>query len=62
MQTITVNISKDGSDIKVDAAGYSGSGCLKDVMKVLYNVGKINEEQNKPEYYQKAMESVHARS
>jgi len=60
MQTITINISKDGSDIKADAAGYSGGGCLEDVMKVLHNVGKLNEGQTKPEFYMNEMETVHA--
>lgn len=47
---VTVEVDKNGN-FTVDMAGFQGKGC-KDVAKAFESVGKVVNEETKPEYYQ----------
>lgn len=47
---ITVEVDKNGN-FTVDVAGFQGKGC-KAVVDAFSSVGKVVNEQTKPEYYQ----------
>mgnify|MGYP000984050146 CR=1 FL=1 len=50
MKKIIVTISPDGK-IRVEAEGYSGNSC-EEATKFLKSLGKVVEENKKPEYYE----------
>lgn len=49
-QIVTVEVDTNGN-FTVDLAGFQGKGC-KAVADAFQSVGKVNKEENKPEYYQ----------
>lgn len=49
-QIVTVEVDKNGN-FTVDLAGFKGKGC-KAVADAFSAVGKVTNEQTKPEYYQ----------
>lgn len=48
-QIVTVEVDKNGN-FTVDLAGFQGKGC-KAVADAFQQVGKVTNEQTKPEYY-----------
>lgn len=62
MKKVTVTISKDGT-AEVDVNGVKGSGCEKYTKAVLKALGgTVVSDEKKPEYYEKASNTVNAKS
>ena len=48
---VKVTISPDGSNVEMDADGFTGGGC-KDLMKrTMDMLGEVTDEKKKPEFY-----------
>ena len=58
-EEIVVDFFRNGT-IKVEAFGFQGTSC-KDATEFLNSLGKITEEENKPEYWADSAEVVYAR-
>jgi len=48
---ITVTVSKDGSDVVMDAEGFVGTGCSDFRKNIIAALGTISRDEKKPEYY-----------
>ena len=48
---VTFKISKDGSQVEVDAEGFHGVGCMDFAKKTLDALGVMTEKKEKPEMY-----------
>jgi len=58
-QEIVVDFYRNGT-VKVETFGFQGATC-KDATGFLNALGKITEEENKPEYWADSAEVVYAR-
>lgn len=62
MKTVTVTISNDGT-VEVDVDGVKGDGCQKYTDAVLKALGgPVIKDEKKPEFYQKADNTVRNKS
>jgi hypothetical protein len=52
MGEILITISKDGSKITTEAAGFSGESCLDATNKLIENLGEKTQTDLKQEYYE----------
>ena len=52
MKTITVRINKDGSEVKVEADGFTGKSCTNATKDLLAKLGQEVDSHKKDEYYQ----------
>lgn len=48
---VTYTISKDGSEVKVEAEGFQGTGCLDFAKKTMDALGQITAKEDKPEMF-----------
>jgi len=51
MREVIVKISPDGSQVDVDAQGFSGSSCTDFMRKTLEMLGNVIKEEKKPEFF-----------
>lgn len=59
-ETITVKISKDGSSVTMDAAGFTGGKCEEVIKKIAAGgLGEILESKKKPSYYATESSGIH---
>jgi len=59
MQIVNVNIDVEGN-VKVDAHGVQGSGCQALTKAIEESLGRVTDDQKKPEYFQQQVN--HARA
>ena len=50
MQEIKIRITKDGQ-VTYETQGFQGQSCEQIVQQVMVSNGKVEEDTNKPEYY-----------
>jgi fructose-specific phosphotransferase system component IIB len=48
-----IEIEIKGSDVKIEAIGFTGSACELETREVEQALGVVSERTKKPEYYQK---------
>ena len=48
---VTITISPDGADVKVDAEGFMGSSCKDFMGNIMKALGSVTKEEKKPQYY-----------
>ena len=58
-ETITITISPNGEDVKMDAQGFTGGKCEDIIKKISAGVGEVIESKKKPEYYMTESSGIH---
>jgi hypothetical protein len=48
---LTITISPDGSDVKIEAEGYVGESCKDATASLIRAIGTLTENTDKPELY-----------
>ncbi len=48
---VTVKVSPDGSNVDIDAEGFTGGQCHDFMKRTMSALGNIQKEQKKDEYY-----------
>jgi hypothetical protein len=56
---ITIIISPDGGQVKMDAAGFEGSMCEETITKLIEGIGTMSSSDRKPEYYAQGGTGIH---
>ncbi len=57
---IDIVIKEDGS-IDVEAHGFTGEACIKEVEELMEDVGTVNDIKKKPEFYARASKRISKR-
>lgn len=57
MQEIKIRITKDGQ-VTYETQGFQGQSCEQIVQQVMVSNGKVEEDTNKPEYYDSVPEFI----
>ena len=48
---VKITISPDGSNVEMDADGFTGGGCKDLMRRTMEMLGDVMDEKRKPEYY-----------
>lgn len=48
---LVITISADGKSVEIEALGYKGKGCAKDIAEISKKIGKKTKSKKKKEYY-----------
>ena len=51
MKEVKVTISRDGSAVRVETEGFTGSGCLETTEPMLASLGNVETQDMKDEFY-----------
>lgn len=50
MKLVTIDVAKDGSTVKIDLEGFSGTECAEKTREMISSLGIVTEQNFKPEY------------